>query len=190
MEALERMATTEDFPTATGEAQCSYHPGVMTRLRCSRCGKPICPKCGVRTPVGLRCPDCAGVRGLPTYRTSTSSLIQATVAGFAVAILVGVLWGFIPEWNFYLMLALGFGVAEAMAWAAKGKRGRDLQLVGFAAVVISLVVGRAVLAQRLGIPWSAINNLAPGIEDDLYLTIIPDGLFAALALLIVWYRFR
>ncbi|GIW04943.1 MAG: hypothetical protein KatS3mg059_1563 [Thermomicrobiales bacterium] len=184
------METTEDFPTVTGEVQCSYHPGVMTRLRCSRCGKPICPRCGVRTPVGLRCADCAGVRGLPTYRTSASSLARATVAGFGVAVAVGVLWGFLPEWNFYLMLLLGFGVAEAMAWAARGKRGRDLQLVGFAAIVTSLVVGRVILAWRLGISWELINDLAPGIEDALYLTIFPDGLFAALALLIVWYRFR
>jgi hypothetical protein len=130
------------------------------------------------------------VRGLPTYRTSASSLARAAAAGFGVATAVGVLWGLIPEWNFYLMLLLGFGVAEAMAWAARGKRGRDLQLVGFAAIITSLVIGRIILARRLGIPWEAINNLAPGVEDELYLTIFPDGLFAALALLIVWYRFR
>lgn len=184
------MATTEEFPTVTGEVRCSYHPGVMTRLRCSRCGKPICPRCGVRTPVGLRCPECAGVRGLPTYRTSSTSLARAAGVGFGIAVVIGILWGYAPDWNFYLMLLLGFGVAEGMAWAAQGKRGADLQIVGIAAVVVSLIVGRAILAQRLGISWSQINRLAPGVEEALYLTIIPDGLFAALAALIVWYRFR
>ena len=91
-----------------GEAPCSYHPDVMTGLRCSRCGKPICSKCGVRTPVGLRCPDCAGVRGLPTYRTDSNTLIKSAIAGLAVAILVGVILGYLPEWNFYLTLVLGF----------------------------------------------------------------------------------
>src|SRR6476620_9858514 len=128
------MATTEQFPRSSDEVKCTYHPGVMTRLRCSRCGKPICPRCGVRTPFGLRCPECAGVRGLPTYRTSSSSLLLAAGVGFAVALAVGVVWGYAPSWNFYLMLILGFGVAESMAWAAKGTRGMDLQLVGVAAV--------------------------------------------------------
>jgi hypothetical protein len=180
----------DEFSRDTGEVKCTYHPGVMTRLRCSRCGKPICPRCGVRTPVGLRCPECAGVRGLPTYRTSSSSLLLAAGVGFAVALAVGVVWGYAPSWNFYLMLILGFGVAEAMAWAAKGKRGMDLQLVGIAAVAVGLVVGRAILAHRLGITWTEISNLVPGVQDVMYLNIIPDALFAALAAVIVWYRFR
>ncbi|MEA2597233.1 MAG: hypothetical protein QOF01_3702 [Thermomicrobiales bacterium] len=184
------MTSTDELSRTSGEVKCSYHPGVMTRLRCSRCGKPICPRCGVRTPVGLRCPDCAGVRGLPTYRTTSDALAKAAAVGFGVAILVGVIWGYWPEWNFYLSLALGFGVAEGMAWASKGKRGVDLQLVGFAAVAVGLVLGRAILANRLGISWEVINRFPPGIEDKLYLRFIPDGLFAALSFAIVWYRFR
>ncbi|MBM4465197.1 MAG: hypothetical protein FJ014_06560, partial [Chloroflexi bacterium] len=30
---------------------CSFHPTVETRLRCNRCGAPICPRCAVQTPV-------------------------------------------------------------------------------------------------------------------------------------------
>lgn len=138
----------------------------------------------------MRCPDCAGVRGLPTYRTSADVLARAAGAGFTVAIAVGVLWGLAPTWNFYLALLLGFGVAEAMAWASKGKRGVDLQLVGFTAVATSLVLGRLILAQRLGIAWEDVNRLTPGVEDALRIRLIPDGLFAALCFLIVWYRFR
>ena len=67
----------ESNTLADEDVRCSYHPDTVTRLRCSRCGKPICPRCGVRTPVGLRCPDCAGVRGLPTYRTGTDALLIA-----------------------------------------------------------------------------------------------------------------
>src|SRR5687767_14210953 len=111
------MAVADEPQTSTGEVRCTYHPSVMTRLRCSRCGKPICPRCGVRTPVGLRCPECAGVRGLPTYRTETGSLLKAVGMGPGVAVVVGLLCGYIPEWNFYLCLSIGFGVAEAMAWA-------------------------------------------------------------------------
>ena len=199
------MATTEDLVTAQGETRCSYHPSVETRLRCSRCGKPICPRCGVRTPVGLRCPECAGVRGLPTYATSRPVLGRAAAAGLAVALPVGLLWGFGPEWQFYLALALGFGVAEAMARASNQKRGRDLQLVAMAMVALGLVISRVVLAQRLGIGWADVNALSgavftPGVVREfggpvavdvaLDLRLIPDLLFAAMPLAIGWIRFR
>lgn len=49
-----------DGASATGAASthCYRHPEVETGLRCNRCGKPICPKCAQRSPVGFRCPDC------------------------------------------------------------------------------------------------------------------------------------
>src|SRR5688572_32125914 len=117
------MAAPSYTNVPTGQVPCSYHPNVQTGLRCTRCGKPICPRCGVRTPVGLRCPDCAGVRGLPTYRTSGSTLLRAAGAGAVVALVVGVLWRFAPEWPFYLAPALGFGIADAIATAANYTRG-------------------------------------------------------------------
>jgi hypothetical protein len=195
-----RMAIAEGQPFSTDEVRCSYHPSVMTRLRCSRCGKPICPRCGVRTPVGLRCPECAGVRGLPTYRTDSTSLAKAAGLGLAVAVAIGVLWGYIPRWNFYLALTLGFAVAEVMARAAGSKRGRDLQLLGIGLLVVGLILSRAVIAQRLGLTWDQVNALDEPIrtgrlrgqepQDLLYLRFLPDGLFAALSVAIVWYRFR
>lgn len=184
------MATSDDFPRSNDEVRCTYHPSVMTRLRCSRCGKPICPRCGVRTPVGLRCPECAGVRGLPTYRTSTDAMAKSIAIGFVVAGLVGVIWGFIPNWNFYLALLLGFSVAETMAFAAKGKRGADLQVAGVLAVLFGLIVSRVIIAQRYDISMADVNAFSNYVENRLYLRLVPDGLFAGLAALIVWYRFR
>lgn len=176
----------------------------MTGLRCSRCGKPICPQCGVRTPVGLRCPDCAGVRGLPTYQTSPNALLKAGGAGLAVAVLVGVIWGYIPDWGFYLALALGFGVAEAMAKMANFKRGRDLQVMAMGMVALGLIVSRYVLAQRLGITAEQINQLeefvfSQGIRDDfggpvrvstaMRLRLV-DLIFGAIPFVITWVRFK
>ena len=37
---------------------CARHPASETRLRCARCDTPICPRCAVEAPIGLRCPDC------------------------------------------------------------------------------------------------------------------------------------
>jgi membrane associated rhomboid family serine protease len=40
---------------------CYRHPDRETRVSCSECGRGICPDCMVFAPVGIRCPDHAGV---------------------------------------------------------------------------------------------------------------------------------
>jgi hypothetical protein len=177
----------------------------MTGLRCSRCGRPICPQCAVRTPVGLRCPDCAGVRGLPTYRTPASGLVRAATGGLAVAVGVAILWRFFPDWEFYLCLLLGFGTVETMARLSGNKRGLDLQLTAIVIVTIGLALSRLLLAQRYGISIGEINALDErlanedviaefgrfaSVADVLQLHIIPSGVYALLAYLIAWVRFR
>lgn len=39
---------------------CYRHPNRETSVACSRCDRPICPDCMTPTPVGMRCPECAG----------------------------------------------------------------------------------------------------------------------------------
>lgn len=185
------MTFSSDQPTFTqGEVPCSYHPDVMTGLRCSRCGKPICAKCGVRTPVGMRCPDCAGVRGLPTYRTDSNTLVKSIIGGLLVAVLVGVALGYLPDWNFYLTLVLGFGVAETMARLSSEKRGRDLMIAGWLAVTLGLVISRWLLMDRLNLPWEVVRDMRPGVAQLMNLELLPDGVIAALAYIIVYLRFR
>jgi membrane associated rhomboid family serine protease len=41
---------------------CYRHPDRETSVKCSRCGRPICPDCMYDSPVGMRCPECAGQR--------------------------------------------------------------------------------------------------------------------------------
>jgi len=175
------------------ERRCTYHPNVRTRLRCSKCGTPICPRCAVDTPVGFRCPTCAAVRGLPTYQTSVGILAKSVVVGLVVAVAAGVLWGIFPDWRFYMALALGFGVAESMAWAANEKRGSDLQIAGLLLVLLGMVVARVVMAERstvftLDLLLNHTTN--PAVAAYFQLKLLPDALFAALALLIPWVRFR
>jgi hypothetical protein len=175
------------------EKHCSYHPNVLTRLRCSKCGKPICPRCAVETPVGFRCPDCASVRGLPTYQTNTIVLLKSIGIGLVIAIVVGLVWGRFPDWNFYLALILGFGVTEGMAWGANYKRGSDLQIAAIVCVVIGLALARVVIAEQC--PFFTLSDLlnhpsAPGVAQTFQIRLLPDFIFAALALAIPYIRFR
>lgn len=176
------------------DQQCTYHPDVRTRLRCSKCGTPICPRCSVSTPVGFRCPDCAGVRGLPTYETPVAMLIKATVVGAVIGSAIGVLWGYYPSWQFYLALLLGFGVAEGMSWAANYKRGFDLQVAAIACVFLGIVVSRVVIAQTnpfgLGIDNLLNDALDPLVARVFQIRMIPDIAFIILAGLIPFVRFK
>jgi DNA-directed RNA polymerase subunit RPC12/RpoP len=174
----------------SGEVPCSYHPDVMTGLRCNQCGKPICAKDALRTPVGLRCPECAGVRSMPSIRTSGDVLLKAIGGGILVALAVAVLWRFMPNWGFYLSLAMGFGVVETMSAMSRNKRGRDLQLAAILIITVGFALSRVFLAQRYGIDLGQINELTPPIARALQLQAVPDLIYMGLAYVIAWIRFR
>src|SRR4029078_892911 len=46
-------------------------------LSCSACGRPICADCATFAPVGIRCPDHAGVRNRPATKIKTRPLRRA-----------------------------------------------------------------------------------------------------------------
>jgi hypothetical protein len=136
----------------------------------------------------MRCPDCAGTRA--TAAANPAGTLTAAAAGLAVATGVGLVWGFFPDWGFYLALALGFGVVETMVRVLGARRGRDLQAIAIAIVVYGMVLSRVILAQRAGVDVAAVNDFSAGLQRVLYLRPIPDLLFCALPVLIAWIRFR
>jgi membrane associated rhomboid family serine protease len=54
---MPQMATPEQTQTMV----CYRHPRNETAVTCSTCGRPICPECMVFAPVGIKCPECAGL---------------------------------------------------------------------------------------------------------------------------------
>jgi membrane associated rhomboid family serine protease len=70
-------------------ATCYRHPSRETNVSCSNCGRPICPDCMTTTPVGMRCPECAGqtttvkrMRDMATVPRVTYTLIALNVIAF------------------------------------------------------------------------------------------------------------
>lgn len=41
---------------------CHRHHKETTRVRCGRCEKPVCTRCAVPAPVGIKCRECAKSR--------------------------------------------------------------------------------------------------------------------------------
>lgn len=124
---------------------CVNHPDRETLLRCGKCGRPICTECAVRHPVGLRCPDCAQLRKVPTYDVPPSYYLRALGGGLGAALLSGVvvqlLRLFIPVLFLTFFIALGAGafVGEAISRVTGRKRGRGLQVVAGISVVLGSV---------------------------------------------------
>ena len=136
----------------------------------------------VQTPVGARCPQCARLYKLPTFRVSTRHLLAAIGTGLVTAVVYGLIWGIVNSLiNFFylnLLLAAGAGytTGEVISLSVNRKRGLMLAVIaGFAVAIsylvsifspwgysfISLNVGRLVLdlaALALGI-YIAVSRL-------------------------------
>jgi hypothetical protein len=127
-------------------AKCKCRAGTETNLSCNKCGEPICPKCMVQTPVGARCPSCARLSRLPTYRVPGIYYLRAIGAGVGLAVVSGLLWGlvrlFIPFFFLSLVLggAVGYGIGEGIGLSVNRKRGTGLAVIGALAVVVSYLV--------------------------------------------------
>ncbi len=69
--------------------QCEAH-GTPTRLTCAECATPICPKCLVKTPVGLKCEDHAQAVAPRLDRRATPLAVGALVLVLAAAVIMAV----------------------------------------------------------------------------------------------------
>lgn len=118
---------------------CANHPNVETVLRCNRCGKPICTRCAVQTPVGYRCRECVGEQQAVFYSGGAVDYIIG--GGFALVLggIAGYLVTLTGLWFIALILgpAIGIGIAEAVRLAVRRRRTRYLWLV----VGVCIVVG-------------------------------------------------
>jgi hypothetical protein len=126
---------------------CKRHPKVETGLSCGKCGDPICPRCMVQTPVGIRCPSCARLSRVPTYQVSKAYYLRAIGAGLGIAVVCGLVWGFlqtvIPYFYLNLLIAAGAGYAigEIIGLSVNRKAGTGLAVIGSLAVVLAYAIG-------------------------------------------------
>ncbi len=135
----------------SGATYCAEHKNTQTSLRCGRCDTPVCPRCMVHAPVGVRCPNCGKPPKLPTYQVSTQLILRGVGASLFIGIVGGFALIFLLSFGvfLYLIAAAGFGyvLAEGTSYAAQRKRGAALAVVA----VIGTVVGHAPSIALFGI---------------------------------------
>lgn len=145
--------------------KCAAHPAVETNLKCSKCGKPICPKCLVQTPVGARCRNCARLYKSPTYNVSKLYYLRAAGTAAGAGVVCGILWFFLEYFLFFylgLLLAAGIGyaISELVSRAVNRKRGNGLATIAALGVITSYLVTILVGGIPLGLLGIAFDLLA------------------------------
>ena len=133
--------------------KCARHPNVETVIRCGRCETPVCPKCSVMGPAGIRCRDCASLRSSPLYQVPADRFALGVLAGGLAGTIVGYLLAAASGFGFFLLWGgvLGGGaVGEALLRATGRKRGTNMEIAAGVCAGLGAVVGFLL--------WCAVNQ--------------------------------
>jgi hypothetical protein len=147
-------------------ARCSFHPEVETEMACAECGRAICPKEMVLTPVGYKCPICAKpAKGQLQYvkpKQLAAAIGIAAVAGVGGAFLLAAVLGGGGFFGWILSYFWGVGTAEAVRRGSGGHRGREMAIVAGIALLVGgllaslgwISIGIAVFGAASTLAWS------------------------------------
>ena len=141
---------------------CYQHPDSETALTCGNCGRPICTRCVVQHPVGIRCPECARPTRIPTLDVTTSYYSRAIAAAVGISVtgiislfLLAVLLtqtplGYVGGYLFWGALAgIGYLMGRGVSLAVNRKRGLGLQWIAGAATGATFVISTFVVGVEL-----------------------------------------
>ena len=133
----------DDTDTQEELVYCTVHPNIATSLRCNRCGRPMCTRCAVKTPVGYRCRECV--------REQQDKFFDAQMRDYLIAGVVALVMSFVAA---AILARIGwFIIVFFLAPAAGGLIGR--------AVFGLTVVGTCVVLGAL--PFLLLTPLSIGI---------------------------
>ena len=124
---------------------CAEHGDTPTNLRCSRCEKPVCPRCMVQAPVGIRCREHGQGQKVPTYQISRGYLARGIGAGLAIGVAGGTTLALVvlprawpvPFGTMIVLGGFGYLLGEGISRATNRKRGRPLVIVAVASILIA-----------------------------------------------------
>ena len=184
---------TTEMTAAEGSAAetlfCYRHPDRETYVRCGRCDRPICSRCAMQGPVGMRCKVC----GTPP-RSPLHTLTPAQFgAGTAVSLGAGTVAGFVGlQLGFLFAICIGpiIGglLGEAVMRATGYKRGPLMWLLVGAGIVLGVLV--AGVLQFVLLPDVAAVAAGGGLGRYLTVTAVSATVYIAAAMVGAFARIR
>ncbi len=107
---------------------CPQHPTVATQMRCNKCGKFICLKCAVQTPVGYRCNACVYQQQQVYFNARPHDNLVALLLTFVLTALVIPFAAVVADGfylgAFYLALIVGPGAGALLVQSVRRLTGR------------------------------------------------------------------
>jgi hypothetical protein len=128
--------------TVDDKTYCAVHPSVETGLKCNKCGRYMCVKCAVKTPVGYRCKQCVNQQQQGFYTAKPTDYVIALIVAFIVGLPVGYL---LPQFGLFIIIIgaipIGGFIGEIVHRAVGRRRGQYTWV--FAAIGIALAAAVA-----------------------------------------------
>lgn len=172
-----------EMPPEDGLLYCTVHPTISTSLRCNKCGRPMCTRCAVRTPVGYRCKECVRGQQDVYFKAMPRDYIVAGAVSFGLSLLASFI---VPRLGIFFALILGpvagSLIAEAVHRATGKRRGRYTGYVVLGGLIAGMlpVVVPVVQALLLGAPLEYVGT-----------ALLTPALFIGLAASVAygWFRY-
>jgi hypothetical protein len=145
------------------EQPCANHPGRLTMVTCSDCGKPLCPDCMVFSAVGIKCKDCSRMPRSSRVVLKPERFALAVAAGLASAIALGFAYyyilGSLRFFFLFIFVSVGIGylVGEAVSRASGRFHGLQTAVTAAVATLIGFLLPPFTAAfLSYGVNWQTI----------------------------------
>ena len=145
------------------EQSCANHPGRLTLVRCSACGKPLCPDCMVYSAVGIKCAECARMHRSSRVTLKSGRLLRAVAAGLGAGTAIGFAYYFILGaigfffLFFFVAAGIGYLIGEAVSRASGRYRGKSTGIVAAVATLWAFIIPPLFAALlSFGVTWDAV----------------------------------
>ncbi|MHB0913438.1 MAG: B-box zinc finger protein [Armatimonadota bacterium] len=108
---------------------CARHPKTETSLTCASCGTPICVKCMVVTPVGMKCRACGTNKGGALFTVRPERFALAGLTALAAGVVAGVIGAVAGFFIFFVAFAYGYFAGSVVLKASGMKRGWKIEFL-------------------------------------------------------------
>lgn len=157
---------------------CYYHPNIPTELRCNKCGKYICPRDAVLTPVGYRCKGCVKEQQDIFFNATPLDYGLTAVITFPIAFVAALI---VPRLFWIAIFVgpfVGIVIAEAIRLATSKRRGRYMWIVALACLIIATIIP---LWSTIGFVLGGGLEFVPQESANVLLSVGLDAIYLALA---------
>jgi len=144
--------------------ECAWHPGVEANVSCPDCGRYMCPKDMVESPVGYKCKECGRAR-ITQGGVKPRQLALGAACGLVAAVVAAPLARFVP---FFFLGPLVYGGVVGEATRRGGGGHRTWHFAAIAAVCA--LVGALSVGLYLQVALLSLLPLIGPVVAAVYVT--------------------